>query len=129
MKSMTPFLMFDGRAEEAILFYRSVFKNFEVVFINYFETGDMKGKVMQSLVNIHENNIIINDASITHDFSFTPSMNFFIECESEQEQIDLYEKFKSKGSILMPLDDYGFSKQYAFVTDPFGVGWQLNLSE
>ena len=36
MKSMTPFLMFEGRAEEAILFYRSVFKDFEVVFINYF---------------------------------------------------------------------------------------------
>src|SRR5699024_2067213 len=126
MKSMTPFLMFEGRAEEAILFYRSVFKEFEVVFINYFGTGDMKCKVMQSLVNIHGNNIIINDASITHDFSFTLSMNFFIECETDKEQIYLYNKCISKGSIFMSLDDYGFSKLYAFVTDPLGVGWQLN---
>lgn len=127
MKSMTPFLMFEGRAEEAIQFYQSVFKNVEVVFINYFESGEMEGKVMQSLITINGNPVILNDANVSETSKFTPSMSFFIECDSMDELITIYEKIKSKGSILMPLEDYGFSRQFAWVTDPFGVSWQLNL--
>lgn len=127
MKSMTPFLMFEGRAEEAIQFYQSVFKDVEVVFINYFESGETKGKVMQSLITINGNPVILNDADVSEASKFTPSMSFFIECDSMDELITIYEKIKSKGSILMPLEDYGFSRQFAWVTDPFGVSWQLNL--
>lgn len=127
MKSMTPFLMFEGRAEEAIQFYQSVFKDVKVVFINYFESGEMVGKVMQSLITINGNPVILNDANVSETSKFTPSMSFFIECDSMDELITIYEKIKSKGSILMPLEDYGFSKQFAWVTDPFGVSWQLNL--
>ncbi|WP_040929015.1 VOC family protein [Nosocomiicoccus massiliensis] len=127
MKSMTPFLMFEGRAEEAIQFYQSVFKDVEVVFINYFESGEMAGKVMQSLITINGNPVILNDANVSESSKFTPSMSFFIECDSMDELITIYEKIKSKGSILMPLEDYGFSRQFAWVTDPFGVSWQLNL--
>ncbi|WOS96930.1 VOC family protein [Nosocomiicoccus massiliensis] len=127
MKSMTPFLMFEGRAEEAIQFYQSVFKDVEVVFINYFESGETKGKVMQSLITINGNPVILNDANVSEASKFTPRMSFFIECDSMDELITIYDKIKSKGSILMPLEDYGFSRQFAWVTDPFGVSWQINL--
>lgn len=129
MKSITPFLMFEGRAEEAIMFYQSVFDDVEVVFLNRFgpESKDWEGKIMQGLIRIGDQNIMVSDSSVSHDFSFTPSTSLFIECESMDEQIRYYEKIKSKGAILMPIDDYGFSKQFAWVSDPFGFTWQLNL--
>lgn len=130
MKSITPFLMFEGRAEEAIMFYQSVFDDVEVVFLNRFgpESNEWEGKIMQGLIRIGELNIMVSDSSVSHDFSFTPSTSLFIECESMDEQIRYYEKIKSKGAILMPIDDYGFSKQFAWVSDPFGFTWQLNLN-
>lgn len=130
MKSITPFLMFEGRAEEAIMFYQSVFDEVEVVFLNRFgpESNEWEGKIMQGLIRIGELNIMVSDSSVSHDFSFTPSTSLFIECESMNEQMRYYEKIKSKGAILMPIDDYGFSKQFAWVSDPFGFTWQLNLN-
>ncbi|CAD2079555.1 VOC family protein [Phocicoccus schoeneichii] len=130
MKSITPFLMFEGRAEEAIMFYQSVFDDVEVVFLNRFgpESNEWEGKIMQGLIRIGELNIMVSDSSVSHDFSFTPSTSLFIECESMNEQMRYYEKIKSKGAILMPIDDYGFSKQFAWVSDPFGFTWQLNLN-
>lgn len=130
MKSITPFLMFEGRAEEAIMFYQSVFDDIEVVFLNRFgpESNEWEGKIMQGLIRIGELNIMVSDSSVSHDFSFTPSTSLFIECESMDELMRYYEKIKSKGAILMPIDDYGFSKQFAWVSDPFGFTWQLNLN-
>lgn len=130
MKSITPFLMFEGRAEEAIMFYQSVFDDVEVVFLNRFgpESNEWEGKIMQGLIRIGELNIMVSDSSVSHDFSFTPSTSLFIECESMDELMRYYEKIKSKGAILMPIDDYGFSKQFAWVSDPFGFTWQLNLN-
>ena len=130
MKSITPFLMFEGRAEEAIMFYQSVFDDVEVVFLNRFgpESNEWEGKIMQGLIRIGELNIMVSDSSVSHDFSFTPSTSLFIECESMNEQMRYYEKIKSKGAVLMPIDDYGFSKQFAWVSDPFGFTWQLNLN-
>jgi len=130
MKSITPFLMFEGRAMEAIMFYQSVFDDVEVVFLNRFgpESNEWEGKIMQGLIRIGELNIMVSDSSVSHDFSFTPSTSLFIECESMDEQMRYYEKIKSKGAILMPIDDYGFSKQFAWVSDPFGFTWQLNLN-
>lgn len=130
MKSLTPFLMYEGRAEEAITFYTDVFEDVEILFINRFgaETKGFEGKVMQALVRIQQQNIMMSDSSLPHEFTFTPSMSFFIECESLEQQEKFYNKIKSKGAILMPMDDYGFSKQFAWVVDPFGVSWQLNFS-
>lgn len=130
MKSITPFLMFEGPAEEAIMFYQSVFDDFEVVFLNRFgpDSNEWEGKIMQGLIRIGDQKIMVSDSSVSHDFSFTPSTSLFIECESMDEQIRYYEKIKSKGAILMPIDNYGFSKQFAWVSDPFGFTWQLNLS-
>ena len=130
MRSITPFLMFEGRAEEAIMFYQSVFDDVEVVFLNRFgpESNEWEGKIMQGLIRIGELNVMVSDSSVSHDFSFTPSTSLFIECESMDEQMRYYEKIKSKGAILMPIDDYGFSKQFAWVSDPFGFTWQLNLN-
>ena len=67
------------------------------------------------------------DSSVKHDFAFTPAISFFITCDSEAEIDNLFAKLSEDGGVFMPPDNYGFSKKFAWVSDRFGVSWQLNL--
>ena len=62
-----------------------------------------------------------------HEFGFTPAMSIFVDCQSGDEQQTLFDELSRDGKVLMPLDDYGFSKRFAWTEDRFGVSWQLNL--
>ena len=67
------------------------------------------------------------DSNLKHQFTFTPSFSIYVACHSEEELNHLYEKLIMDGQALMPLDDYGFSKKFAWLNDRFNVSWQLNL--
>jgi predicted 3-demethylubiquinone-9 3-methyltransferase (glyoxalase superfamily) len=69
------------------------------------------------------------DSALQHEFTFTPSMSIFVQCESEKEIDSLYKRFIDGGSAQMPLDNYGFSRKFAWVADSYGVSWQLNLAK
>ena len=62
------------------------------------------------------------------ELTFTPALSLFVDCESEQELTRIYPELLEGGSALMPLDNYGFSRKFAWVNDRFGVSWQLNLA-
>ncbi len=62
-----------------------------------------------------------------HNFTFTPSMSIFVHCENEEEIETLFKKLSENGNIMMPLDNYGFSKKFGWLSDKYGVSWQLNL--
>lgn len=63
-----------------------------------------------------------------HAFSFTPAESLFVECESEEEIGRLNAALSEGGSVLMTIDNYGFSRKFARVSDRFGVSWQLSPS-
>lgn len=67
------------------------------------------------------------DSAAQHQFNFTPSMSLFVGCETEEELDLLFGALSEAGQVLMPLDDYGFSRRFAWVNDRFGASWQLNL--
>jgi len=67
------------------------------------------------------------DSPVKHAFTFTPSVSLFIDCKSAAQLDTLFEKLSGGGEVLMPLDDYGFSKKLAWINDKYGVSWQLNL--
>jgi predicted 3-demethylubiquinone-9 3-methyltransferase (glyoxalase superfamily) len=62
-----------------------------------------------------------------HAFTFTPSFSLFVTCISEEEIGRLFCALSEGGAVFMPLADYGFNRQFAWVNDRFGVSWQLNL--
>jgi predicted 3-demethylubiquinone-9 3-methyltransferase (glyoxalase superfamily) len=68
------------------------------------------------------------DSPVKHPFSFTPSMSLFVDCESEAELEAVFVQHSTGGSVLMPLDNYGFSTRFGWVNDRFGESWQLNLA-
>jgi predicted 3-demethylubiquinone-9 3-methyltransferase (glyoxalase superfamily) len=121
--------MFQGRAEEAMNFYVSLFEDGRVLEIErYGADGPGKeGSVKLATFSIAGLKVMCIDSPVEHGFSFTPAISLFVTCSSE-EQIDrLSATLSDDGNIFMPLGDYGFSKKFAWVSDRFGVAWQLNL--
>ncbi|HEY0115260.1 MAG TPA: VOC family protein [Allosphingosinicella sp.] len=131
MATALPFLMFQGRqAEEAMSFYTSLFADGAIEAIERFgpEGPGAEGAVMGARFRVAGQVVRCFDSPPVHAFSFTPSFSFFVECENEEELGRLTDGLGEGGEMLMPPDDYGFSRKYCWLTDRFGVSWQLNLS-
>lgn len=127
-RSVHTHLMFEGSCEEALNLYVRVFPNSEITDITRFKEGENAGKVMLATCTISNTRITAIDSPLSHDFTFTPSMSFFVECESEDELRAAFERLSEGGTVRMPIDSYGFSTVFGWTDDKFGVSWQLNLS-
>ena len=129
MQQITTFLMFDGNAEEAMNLYASLFKQSEILSITRYganEAGN-EGTVQQALFTLNGQQFMCIDSTIQHAFSFTPSMSLFVRCDTEEDVDAVFAKLSQDGQILMPLGEYPFSPKFAWVSDKFGVSWQLSL--
>jgi len=121
--------MFEGKAEEAMRFYTGLFPHGAIEEIVHYSAGGTgaEGTVMKAIFSIGGQQIMCTDSAVKHGFTFTPSMSLFVDCESEAEIERLAHALGDDGKELMPLGSYGFSRQFAWVADRFGVSWQLNL--
>lgn len=122
-------LMFEGAAEEAMNFYVSLFSDATVTDVQRYGPGEMgkEGSIMMARFRLRDREFICIDSPVKHDFGFTPAMSIFVECEDEAELERLFSQLSAGGEVMMPLDDYGFSRRYGWVCDRFRVSWQLNL--
>lgn len=129
MKSIRPFLMFEGRAEEAMSFYVSVFGG-KINDVTRYGAGQAgaEGSVIRASFTIGAETIVCIDSPAKHAFTFTPSFSMFVECDSVEELETFYARLLDGGAALMPLGDYGFSRRFGWLNDRFGVSWQLNLA-
>jgi predicted 3-demethylubiquinone-9 3-methyltransferase (glyoxalase superfamily) len=125
-----PFLMFEGKAEEAMNFYVSLFRDAEVLHVLQYgpNAPGTEGSVMKASFRIGNQNVMCTHSFVKHDFSFTPAFSLFVECDSEDEIRRLYAALVAGGNAPMPIGKYGFSRMFAWVNDRFGVSWQLNLA-
>jgi predicted 3-demethylubiquinone-9 3-methyltransferase (glyoxalase superfamily) len=121
---IVPFLWFDHQAEEAANFCTSIFKDSKIESINRYSEGPMQGKVLTIVFYLAGQRFMALDGG--PHFQFTPAVSFFVNCESIEETDRLFEQLSAGGSVLMPLQAYPFSNRYAWITDKFGVSWQLN---
>lgn len=128
--SVQPFLMFEGKAEEALSFYVSLIPNSEIASVKRYgpEGPGPEGSIMLATATIGGMKLMVSDSYVKHAFSFTPSLSLFLTCKSEEEIERLSTELSKDGAVLMPLDNYGFSRRFAWVNDRYGVSWQLNLA-
>jgi len=126
---VNPFLMFEGKAEEAMNFYVSLFPASKVVDVVRYGPGQAgpEGSIMKAVFTVSGETILCSDSFVKHEFTFTPSISFFVTCESEGEVERLANALSIDGNVFMPVGDYGFSRKFAWVADRYGVSWQLNL--
>ena len=127
MKAL-PFLMFQGDAKPALDLYRAVFPDFEQIACDEHPEGDMAGKIAMARIRIAGQEVMLFDSPPVHAFTFTPASSFFIDCEEEGQLRHMAQALGDGGGTLMPIDNYGFSTLYTWITDRFGVSWQINLA-
>lgn len=128
---VTPFLMFTGRAQEALDFYMKQFSDAEILQISHYgpEMPDREGTVAQAVFRIGDQKLMAIDSPPVHDFDFTPSLSLFVNCENEAEIDRLAGALSEGGFVMMPLStDYPFAAKYIWLNDRFGVSWQLSLA-
>ena len=128
MQKITPFLWFDGNAEEAMNFYTSIFKNSKPLDImRYGEAGPgLKGSVLSATFQL--DGLELTALNGGPEFTFTPAESFMVNCETQKEIEELWGNLTLGGTVLMELDNYLFSEKFGWVQDKFGLSWQLNLA-
>jgi len=116
-KQIYPCLWFDGNGREAAEFYCSVFKDTVI-------TSDNQLVVMIDFAG--QKIMLLNGGP---QFKINPSISFVVICKTEQEIDKAWKSLAERGTVLMPLDKYVWSKKYGWVQDRFGVNWQLSFTE
>jgi len=71
-------------------------------------------------------NVRFFDSSVPHGFTFTPSLSLFVSADTADELDQIVDGLAAGGEFLMPADDYGFSRRFAWLNDEFGVSRQVN---
>ena len=115
MQKITPFLWFDHQAEEAMRFYTSIFKNSKAGSVQrYGEAGPgPKGSVMSVTFELEGQQFFALNGG--PHFSFTPAISFFVNCETQQEVDELWEKLSASGE----------PNSCGWLKDKYGVSWQI----
>jgi predicted 3-demethylubiquinone-9 3-methyltransferase (glyoxalase superfamily) len=120
--------MFEGRAAEAMTRYVSVIPNSQVVRLERYgaDGPGVEGTVALGEAVLAGQKVRFFDSSVQHAFTFTPALSLFITVDTEDELDQIVDALGVGGSFLMPKDDYGFSRRFAWLNDEFGVSWQVN---
>jgi len=129
-QKLTTFLMFDGRAEEAMTLYTSLFADSQVLSVTRYGPNEAgaEGSVQHATFSLAGQQFMCIDSYVSHPFSFTPATSIYVQCADDAEIERLHAELSKDGNELMPLDNYGFSTRFAWVNDRFGVSWQLNVA-
>ena len=121
------FLMFEGRAEEALALYRAAFPAAEVGAVQRHGDGPAQGQILRAELTIAGHALALFDSPAHHAFTFTPSVSLFIDCADEAVFDQRFALLSAGGGVLMAPASYGFSRKFTWIQDRFGVSWQLNL--
>jgi predicted 3-demethylubiquinone-9 3-methyltransferase (glyoxalase superfamily) len=115
MQKITPFLWFDGKAEEAANFYVSIFKNSKIMSVGrYGEAGPgPKGSAMSVTFQLDGQDFFALNGG--PHFTFTPAISFFVNCQTQEEVDDLWEKLSAGGA----------KNRCGWLTDKYGLSWQI----
>ncbi len=115
MQRITPFLWFDGKAEEAMNFYVSVFKNSKIVGVTRYPEGapGPQGTVMTGTFQLDGQEFFALNGG--PQFAFTPAISFFVNCATQEEVDDLWER----------LSEGGEKQRCGWLKDKYGLSWQI----
>ncbi len=115
MQKITPFLWFDGQAEEAADFYTSVFKDARITDVARFgpEGPGPEGSALTVSFELFGQKFVALNGG--PEFAFTPAISFYVDCQS-QEEVDYYWDRLLEG---------GQPDACGWLRDKFGVSWQI----
>ncbi len=116
MQRITPFLWFDGKAEEAIKLYTSVFNNSKIINISYWAEGSPfpKDQVMHGSFELDGMKFYAFDAGPM--FKFSEATSFFVQADTQEEIDHYWNSLTANG---------GAESMCGWLKDKFGLSWQI----
>jgi predicted 3-demethylubiquinone-9 3-methyltransferase (glyoxalase superfamily) len=129
LDAVVALLMFTGDAEEAMRFYASIFTPARIERIERYGPGEQgtEGTVKHATLRVGDRTIHFIDSPAVHQFTFTPSISLSVRGASVAAVDGIFARLSEGGTILMALDRYPFSERFGWVTDRFGVSWQVTI--
>jgi predicted 3-demethylubiquinone-9 3-methyltransferase (glyoxalase superfamily) len=115
MQKINPFMWFDSQAEDAAIFYTSIFPNSKITNVGRYGEGSpgKPGSVMNANFQLNGQDFIaLNGGPV---YTFSEAISFFVNCETQAEVDHLWEKLSEGGKEI----------QCGWLTDKFGVTWQI----
>ena len=115
MQKITPFLWFDNNAEEAMNFYITVFKNGKILNVNRLPEGapGAPANILTATFEINGQQLMVLNGG--PHFKFTEAISLFVNCETQEEVDDLWNKLSAGGK----------TSQCGWLQDRFGLSWQV----
>jgi predicted 3-demethylubiquinone-9 3-methyltransferase (glyoxalase superfamily) len=115
MQKLTTFLWFDNQAEEAAKLYVSLFKNSKIASVSRYDDAGPgpKGSVMMVTFQLDGQEFMALNGG--PQFTFTPAISLFVNCETQQEVDALWDK----------LSEGGRKDRCGWLTDKYGLSWQI----
>ncbi|MEP6913589.1 MAG: VOC family protein [bacterium] len=119
MQTITPFLWFDDKAEEAVNFYVSIFKNSKIGSVSRYgeagakAAGRPEGSVMVATFQLEGQEFVALNGG--PHFKFTEAISFVVNCQNQEEVDEFWEKLSAGGQ----------ESQCGWLKDKFGLSWQI----
>src|SRR5436190_15410479 len=124
--TIVPHLWFDKQAKEAVNFYVSIFPDTKAAAGTTINDTPSGNADILSFKLWGQDFMAINAGPM---FKINQSISFFVYCGSEEMINHLYHKLIEGGKIFLDLEEYLWSKRYAWIQDKFGVTWQLEIAD
>lgn len=132
--TFTPFLTFPSTAEAAITFYQSVFPGAKITNLVYFDQTfpnilpEMIGKVLNGCLELQGREMFFMDMEPTRPPAFSWATSIYLDFPNEEDFDSSFANLADKGTVMMGPEPVLQFKKVAWVTDKFGVTWQLVCS-
>ncbi|MGL4694673.1 VOC family protein [Enterococcus larvae] len=126
-----PFLTFPEKAEEAMKFYEASFPNAKITrLVRYDEnvpnvSPELIGKVLNGSLDLQGQEILFMDMDTANAPAFSWAMSIYVNCEDESEFDAVFGSLSTEGTVMMGPEPVMNLRKVAWVTDKYGVTWQL----
>ena len=135
MKSLNPYLTFNGNCREALHFYQQCFDNASVDISPFGEMpgeqvpDEDKDKIMHAEFRAGGIFFMASDSMGGPPITPSTQISMSIQCNTEQEQEIIFNKLADGGSVTMPLQDVFWGSRFGMLIDRFGIMWLLSCDK
>lgn len=132
-QKITPFIWYDHEAEDAARLYSSLFADGRITHVSRYSEagreahGQPAGKVMVAGFELAGRRFSALNGGPA--FKPNPSISFFVNLDTATEVDALWDGLSDGGTVMMPLGSYPWSQRYGWLSDRYGVSWQIAARE
>jgi PhnB protein len=133
--SVGVYLYFNGNCREAAEFYADAFGADKPKILTYGGgpggAGDLpekvKNLVLHAELNVAGDKLMLSDATPDRPVNAGNNVSAMVGLETPDKVRAVFDRLKAGGQVIMDVQETFFNTCYAYLTDKFGVNWQLSV--